>query len=80
GGIDCAAYVNAKAAEAQAESLMSSYKLIIGSRNYSSWSLRGWLAMQQSGAEFEEVKIPCHTDDRTQLIQAQSPSGLVPVL
>ena len=59
---------------------MSSYKLIIGSRNYFSWSLRGWLAMQQSGAEFEEVKIPCHTDDRTQLIQAQSPSGLVPIL
>ena len=59
---------------------MSSYKLIIGSRNYSSWSLRGWLAMQQSGAEFEEVKIPFHTGDRTQLIQAQSPSGLVPVL
>ena len=48
---------------------MSSYKLIIGSRNYSSWSLRGWLAMQQSGADFEEVVIPFHTDERTQLIQ-----------
>ena len=59
---------------------MSSYKLIIGSRNYSSWSLRCWLAMQQSGAEFEEVVIRFHTGDRTQLIQAQSPSGLVPVL
>ena len=59
---------------------MSSYKLIIGSRNYFSWSLRGWLAMQQSGAEFEEVVISFHTGDRTQLIQAQSPSGLVPVL
>ena len=59
---------------------MSSYKLIIGSRNYSSWSLRGWLAMQQSGAEFEEVVIPFYTGDRTQLIQAQSPSGLLPVL
>ena len=34
---------------------MSSHKLIIGSRNYSSWSLRGWLAMQQSSADFEEV-------------------------
>ena len=59
---------------------MSSYKLIIGSRNYFSWSLRGWLAMQQSGAEFEEVVIPFHTGNRTQLIQAQSPSELVPVL
>ena len=36
--------------------------------------------MQQSGAEFEEVVIPFHTGDRTQLIQTQSPSGLVPVL
>ena len=36
--------------------------------------------MQQSGAEFEEIVISFHTGDRTQLIQAQSPSGLVPVL
>ena len=36
--------------------------------------------MQQSGAEFEEVVIPFYTGDRTQLIQAQSPSGLLPVL
>ncbi|MDP7392590.1 MAG: glutathione S-transferase [Alphaproteobacteria bacterium] len=42
--------------------------------------MRRWLAMQQSGADFEEVVIPFHTGDRTQLIQAQSPSGLVPGL
>lgn len=59
---------------------MSEYQLILGSKNYSSWSLRGWLAMRQSGAPFEEILIPFHTDDRTELIQAESPSGLVPVL
>ena len=59
---------------------MNSFKLIIGIWNYSSWSKRGWLAMQQSGADFEGVVIPFHTDDRTQLIRSQSPSGLVPVL
>lgn len=59
---------------------MSYFKLIFGSRNYSSWSKRGWLAMQQSGADFEGIVIPFHSDHRTQLIRAQSPSGLVPVL
>ena len=30
-------------------------KLIIGNRAYSSWSMRGWLAVKQSGEEFEEL-------------------------
>ena len=33
-------------------------KLIIGNKNYSSWSLRGWLAVRQSGLHFEEITIP----------------------
>ncbi|MCX7284858.1 MAG: glutathione S-transferase [Novosphingobium sp.] len=33
-------------------------KLIIGNRNYSSWSLRGWLACKQSGLHFEEMTVP----------------------
>ena len=33
-------------------------KLIIGNRAYSSWSMRGWLAMKQSGLEFEELVVP----------------------
>ncbi len=32
-------------------------KLIIGNKNYSSWSLRGWLAMKQSGLSFEELTV-----------------------
>jgi glutathione S-transferase len=33
-------------------------KLIIGNRAYSSWSMRGWLAVKQSGEEFEEYVVP----------------------
>ena len=33
-------------------------KLIIGNKNYSSWSLRGWLAAKQSGLAFEEILVP----------------------
>ncbi|MEQ7872516.1 glutathione S-transferase family protein [Sphingomonas sp. ASV193] len=33
-------------------------KLIVGNRAYSSWSLRGWLALKQSGLEFEELVVP----------------------
>ena len=33
-------------------------KLIIGNKAYSSWSLRGWLAVRQSGLAFEEITVP----------------------
>lgn len=38
-------------------------KLIIGNKNYSSWSLRGWLACKQSGLHFEEITVPLFGDD-----------------
>lgn len=38
-------------------------KLVIGAKNYSSWSLRGWLAAMQSGLPFEEVIVPLFLDD-----------------
>jgi glutathione S-transferase len=38
-------------------------KLIIGNKNYSSWSLRGWLACKQSGLAFEEITVPLFGDD-----------------
>ncbi len=37
-------------------------QLVIGNRNYSSWSLRGWLACKQSGLAFEEIVLPLYTD------------------
>ena len=39
---------------------MSDLKLIIGNKNYSSWSLRPWIAMKQTGIEFDEELIPFH--------------------
>ncbi|HEY5459848.1 MAG TPA: glutathione S-transferase family protein, partial [Sphingomicrobium sp.] len=33
-------------------------KLIIGNRAYSSWSMRGWLALKHAGFEFEELVVP----------------------
>ncbi len=38
-------------------------KLIIGNRAYSSWSMRGWLALKQSGEEFEELVVPMFDDE-----------------
>ena len=58
-------------------------KLIIGNKNYSSWSLRGWLACKQSGLGFEEILVPMYGDDwdaqRKQDDLAPS-SGKVPIL
>ena len=37
-------------------------RLIIGNKRYSSWSLRGWLAVRQSGLPFEEVVVPLYDE------------------
>ena len=59
-------------------------KLIIGNKNYSSWSLRGWLAAKQSGLTFEEIQVPLYGDDwdqRKKATEGIAPSsGKVPVL
>jgi len=53
-------------------------KLIIGNKNYSSWSLRAWLAMTVAGIGFEEVLVPFGTEAFKQ--QVVSGTGRVPVL
>ncbi len=58
----------------------ASVKLVIGNRNYSSWSMRGWLAARQSGLAFEEIFIPLDRPETKEALKAHSPSGLVPVL
>lgn len=55
-------------------------KLIIGNKNYSSWSLRPWIAMKQMGLEFEEVRIPLYRAESKAAILAYSPAGRVPIL
>lgn len=59
-------------------------KLILGNRNYSSWSLRGWLACKQSGLPFEELQVPLYGDDwdtrKKEHDEIAPSSGKVPVL
>ncbi|MEM9808924.1 MAG: glutathione S-transferase family protein [Cyanobacteria bacterium P01_D01_bin.56] len=55
------------------------FKLVIGNKNYSSWSLRAWLFMTQSGLPFEEVYLPLFTDEWSQISQ-YTPAKRVPVL
>ncbi len=54
--------------------------LIIGSKNYSSWSLRPYLALKAAGLPFREMLIPLRTEDTYRHIRLYSPSGTVPVL
>jgi glutathione S-transferase len=55
------------------------YRLYIGNKNYSSWSLRGWLATKLSGAPFEEVHISLRGTFNPDNL-AFSPTALVPAL
>ncbi|MGI8527497.1 MAG: glutathione S-transferase family protein [Pseudolabrys sp.] len=55
-------------------------KLVIGNKNYSSWSLRPWIAMKVAGIAFEEVLIPLHAPDTQEKILGFSPAGKVPIL
>ena len=52
--------------------------LIIGNRNYSSWSLRAWLALEATGQVFDEVVIPLGQPDTTDNILRWSPTARVP--
>jgi glutathione S-transferase len=54
--------------------------LVIGNRNYSSWSLRAWLCMKRAGLAFEEVVIPLDTPATREQLDLYTPSGRVPVL
>ncbi|HEU0284411.1 MAG TPA: glutathione S-transferase family protein, partial [Sphingomicrobium sp.] len=58
-------------------------KLIIGNRAYSSWSMRGWLAVKHSGEEFEELVVPMFDEDWDKRREGDefAPSlGKVPIL
>ncbi len=58
-------------------------KLVIGNRAYSSWSMRGWLALKASGAEFEELVVPLFDkewEERRDGNEFAASAGKVPVL
>lgn len=54
--------------------------LVIGSKNYSSWSLRPWLLMRRFDIDFDEIKLPLDTPEFYRRIRDYSPSGRVPAL
>ena len=54
--------------------------LVIGNKNYSSWSLRPWLLLRHFGVPFEEVRLPLDTPEFHRRIGDYSPTARVPVL
>jgi glutathione S-transferase len=59
---------------------MSDLILIIGNKNYSSWSLRPWILMTQLGVPFKEKLIQLDTPEFKDEVAEWGPSGRVPVL
>jgi glutathione S-transferase len=59
---------------------MAKGRLVIGTKRYSSWSLRGWLAVRLAGLDVEEVVIPLAGGGGTTALKAISPNGMVPYL
>lgn len=57
-----------------------SLTLIIGNKNYSSWSLRPWLYLKFHGIAFEEIRIPLYREESKREILNYSQAGKVPVL
>ena len=55
-------------------------ELVIGSKRYSSWSLRPWLALKQAGLEFKEIEIALRQPETKASSLKHSPSGKVPLL
>lgn len=59
---------------------MQPFTLVIGNKNYSSWSLRAWLVLKATGVDFQEINIALRQPDTKAQILKYSPSGMVPAL
>ncbi len=59
---------------------MARIALVIGNKNYSSWSMRPWVLLRQAGIEFEEIQLWFDQDAKPQGAERYSPTRLVPVL
>ena len=64
--------------EARACIVMSDFTLVIGNKNYSSWSLRPWLALRHAGIPFDERLLLLFDENWKEAIGAVSPSARVP--
>jgi len=56
------------------------YTLVIGTKDWSSWSLRPWLALRATGVPFQEIVIRLRQTESSPEILKHSPAGKVPVL
>ncbi len=59
---------------------MTKLTLYVGNKNYSSWSLRPWIALEACGIPFEDVVIPFDFENGNPKFRDISPTGRVPVL
>ena len=59
---------------------MARLTLVIGNKNYSSWSLRAWLLLKHVGVAFDEIVIALDQPDTREQLDRYGPSGRVPVL
>jgi len=55
-------------------------RLVIGNKNYSSWSLRPWILLKHARIKFDEVHIPLFTNEGDQMLDELCPAKQVPVL
>jgi len=60
--------------------MAANFTLVIGNKNYSSWSLRPWLVMKYFKIPFKEILVPLYEGDYRQKILKYSPAGKVPTL
>ena len=58
---------------------MSKPLLMIGNKNYSSWSLRAWLMLKHAGVDFDEMRISLFVEGYKEKLFSCSPAGKVPV-
>jgi glutathione S-transferase len=59
---------------------MAEFTLVIGNKNYSSWSLRPWMLLRHLGLAFDELQVVLSQPDTPAQIARHSPAGRVPVL
>lgn len=59
---------------------MAEWTIVLGNKNYSSWSMRPWLVLAHVGVPFDEIVIPLDQEETKEMILRHSPSGKVPCL
>ena len=59
---------------------MAEFTIYLGNKNYSSWSLRGWLMLKATGVPFDEIVIPLYEPQSRAEILRHTPSGKMPTL